>query len=116
MNISPELFMAVLSMDAYNRGYESGIGGPDGLGSAIGTMIGNASISYASDSIENSEERTAGFYAVAYQWNGETVISDRGTDNLNPLAQGSGFWNGWTLGPGDCRPRRRHSGWPTKTS
>jgi hypothetical protein len=48
MTISSELFMAILSMDSYNRGYNSGIedGGvsnSDGLGSTIGTKIGNAS-------------------------------------------------------------------------
>jgi hypothetical protein len=32
-SISPDLFMAILSMDSYNRGYNAGIGGIDGLGS-----------------------------------------------------------------------------------
>jgi hypothetical protein len=37
----------------------------------------------------------AGFYAIAYNWNGETVISYRGTDRLGadlssyPLALGN---------------------------
>ncbi len=35
----------------------------------------------------------AGFYAVSYDWNGETVISYRGTDTADPqaLAKGQGM-------------------------
>ncbi|MGJ8573381.1 MAG: calcium-binding protein [Hoeflea sp.] len=105
MNISPELFMAILSMDSYNRGYQSGLGGIDGLGSDVGTKLGNASVLYASDSSEGSAERAAGFYAVAYQWNGDTVISYRGTDDDsilgNPWTSPSDVYNGWPLGGGD---------------
>ena len=32
MAISEDLFRAVLAMDAYNRGYDEGIGGLGGLG------------------------------------------------------------------------------------
>jgi hypothetical protein len=40
-----DLFVAILSMDSYNRGYNYGIGtGDDGLGSFIGTKIGHATI------------------------------------------------------------------------
>ena len=121
--ISPELFLAILSMDAYNRGYDAGIGDgqnvvdgvdSDGLG-RVGSQIGNATDVQDAQDIEGIAE-VAGFYAVAYQWNGETVISYCGTDNANLRASGSDFWNGWTLGAGDCGPRRRHSGGPTKTS
>ncbi len=39
-------------------------------------------------------ERNAGFYASAYNYDGETVISYRGTD------QGSDIWTGWLAGLG----------------
>ena len=41
MTISKDLFLSILSMDAYNRGYNSGI---DDLSDAPGTQIGNATI------------------------------------------------------------------------
>lgn len=37
MTITPELFLAILSMDAYNRDYGAGIEGLGGEGSQIGT-------------------------------------------------------------------------------
>ena len=81
MTISPELFTAILSMDSYNRGYDAGIAGLGESG-----QIGNATILTRVDSGISNEQhlewQAAGFYAVAYQWNGETVISYRGTDNL----------------------------------
>lgn len=108
MTISPELFMAILSMDSYNRGYNPGISDGEhvendvdlGLGDAVDTLVGNARIISRVSSDPDGEAQAAGFYAVAYDWNGETVISYRGTDNPNPLAAGSDFWNGWTLGAG----------------
>ena len=33
MSISKDLFLAILSMDAYNRGYGEGISGPGDVGS-----------------------------------------------------------------------------------
>jgi ribosome modulation factor len=75
---NPDLFRAILAMDAYNRGYNAGIGAPEtGL---AGTQIGLASIGTASSSALNSAERNASFYAQSYTLNGKTVISYRGTD------------------------------------
>lgn len=66
-----DVFRALLALDAYNRGYHTGI---DGL---VGNSIGSATI------IRTDGEQPAsdiGFYAIAYAWNGETIISYRGTD------------------------------------
>ena len=92
MTISPELFMAILSMDSYNRGYNPGISDGEhvendvdlGLGDAVDTLVGNARIISRVSSDPNGEAQAAGFYALAYQWNGETVISYRGTDGSYP--------------------------------
>ncbi len=93
MAISKELFLAILSMDAYNRGYGAGIadggaGDSDGLGES--GFIGDARILARDDGIDYAAWQTAGFYAVAYTMGadapeglaGKTVISYRGTDNL----------------------------------
>jgi len=89
MAISNDLFLAILAMDAYNRGYDAGIAdgeGPtdangndaDGLGEA-GKQIGTATVLNV-PLPEGSE--AAGFYAIAYEWtdaenNTQTVISYR---------------------------------------
>ncbi len=79
MATSTELMYAILAMDSYNRGYNPAI---DGLSDAIGAQIGNAMISNRSSSDANSPAVASGFYAVAYEWNGETIISYRGTDDF----------------------------------
>ena len=89
MSISNELFLAILSMDSYNRGYDAGISDgdandPDGLGGA-GSIIGNATVM---DVALPAGFETAGFYAVAYELTqavgdmaaGTVIISYRGTD------------------------------------
>ena len=76
--MTKDLFLAILSMDAYNRGYNAGI---DGLSDEIGTQIGDATISNRTSSLPNSPEVDASFYAVAYEWDGQTIISYRGTDS-----------------------------------
>ena len=65
MTISKDLFLALLSMDAYNRGYGAGltVEGSD----AIGTQIGDATIIGRSSSDEKSDAFKAGFYAVAHK-------------------------------------------------
>ena len=91
MTISKDLFLSILSMDAYNRGYNPGI---VGLSDAVDTQIGNAAIKAASSSVEDSAEVTASFYAISYSLtaavgdtNGTiakdtTIISYRGTDQI----------------------------------
>ena len=100
MAISDDLFLAILSMDAYNRGYAAGLGsGPLGLGD-VGSSIGNATVITQSPSNPNSLEVQKPFFAQAYTWNGQTVISYRGTDTPSPFSSGNDFWTGWTLGAG----------------
>ena len=90
MSISKDLFLAILSLDSYNRGYGAGLsdggeGDVDGLGDTAGIKIGNATV-YRSKG--DTEAKDAGFYAVAYTVgsgvegidSGTTVISYRGTD------------------------------------
>lgn len=100
MSISSDLFLAILAMDAYNRGYDAGLtdgvnldgngNDLDGLGEA-GYSIGKAAIL---DFNLPSGSQGASFYAIAYEITdgsgidgldtGDTVISYRGTDD--PIA------------------------------
>ncbi len=102
MSISPELMYAILAMDAYNRGYNPGI-------FLTGNQVGTATITTDSETTPETsgEGKDAGFYAVSYQWNGETIISYRGTDNFadlpwsdNDPGGGTDFWNGYGTGVG----------------
>lgn len=65
MTMPPELFMSILSMDSFNRGYDAGI---VGLGES--GQIGNATIVTRADSGISNEQyldwQSAGFYASAY--------------------------------------------------
>jgi hypothetical protein len=105
MTISKDLFLAILSLDSYNRGYGAGLSDGagsfdasgndiDGLGEA-GKKVGSASVK-AVEIPAGSQD--AGFYAISYTVGsgvdgiaeGTTVISYRGTDELKDT------WNGWT--------------------
>ncbi|EZP82420.1 RTX toxin [Novosphingobium resinovorum] len=92
MTMSPDLLLAILAMDSYNRGYESGIRGLEESG-----VIGDAELVTRSEIFgENREEdvyrtwQAAGFYAVAYEWQGRTIIAYRGSDDgrLKDIALG----------------------------
>ena len=85
-----DLFLAILAMDAYNRGYAQGIAELDDFGS-----IGKATVAQQSNTRPDSAEFQSNFYAVAYDWNGEKVISYRGTDDLIKDAN-----TGYALGGG----------------
>ena len=81
MTMDREVFLSLLAMDAYNRGTEASIGSLQESGE-----IGRASIitresifGDRADAVLQSWQ-AAGFYAIAYQWNNETVISYRGTN------------------------------------
>ncbi len=113
MTISKELFLSILAMDSYNRGYGAGIADGDsndtnGLGEA-GSQIGSATVKAVELPFGS---QAAGFYAVAYTVGagvegitpGTTIISYRGTDGLtlgaDPVAGGSDILNGWLAGAG----------------
>ena len=95
MSISQELMYAILAMDSYDREYNPGI-------LLSGSNIGTASI--GSEELLPAASQSAGFYAVAYQWNDDSIISYRGTDNpglwADEIAGGSDVWNGYGLGVG----------------
>jgi hypothetical protein len=61
-----DLFLAILSMDSYNRGYGFGIKDLGGLQ----TYIGKAKLVQESDVEEHSEGVNASFYAIAYDMTG----------------------------------------------
>lgn len=100
MSITKDVFLSILALDSYNRGYGPGIE----LEDDNGTQIGAATISKTTIDIPGfqSKAEDAGFYAVAYKLNdtvgtgGDTlakdtiVISYRGTDEAKDV------WNGWT--------------------
>jgi hypothetical protein len=69
MAISDDLFLAILAMDSYNRGYNAGV-------NITGSQIGNATLLRNADDPEGVA-RAASFFAQAYQLaNGNTVISE----------------------------------------
>ena len=97
MAIDRDLFLPILALDSYNRGYNEGtkIGG---------TQLGTATITRQK---VDSGWQALGFYATSYDWQGETVISYRGTDNFSPRsdftfngAGASDIFTGWTIALG----------------
>ena len=91
MTMSKDLYLAILSMDAYNRGYNPGI---DGLGDA--GHIGNATVLTRADiGISDPQYQAwqdASFYAVSYTMgansttgiaNGTSITSYRLGDALS---------------------------------
>jgi hypothetical protein len=102
MTISKDLFLAILSMDSYNRGYNVGI---TGLGDG---PIGNASVSAQSNTQPGSPGVSAGFYGIAYDTSavsgfsaGEKTIAYRGTDSMfGTIGIGGDIWNAYGVGAG----------------
>lgn len=84
MTVKKDLFLSILSMDSYNRGYNPGIAGLGG----IDTQICSATIKKESDTAPSTPGVTAGFYGISYKLdaavdtidNGTTIISYRGTN------------------------------------
>ena len=99
MAITEKLFLAILAMDAYNRGYNAGIvsNSQNLLGGVGGTQIGNAIIGSNSNILGPNVDIAASFFAQSYSWNGKTVISYRGTDDI----PGGDFIEGWSVGAGN---------------
>ena len=81
-----DLFLAILAMDSYHRGYDVGISGLAETG-----QLGNATL-LAPTTQQKAGWEDKGFYAIAYDVSNVTgfgtagkVISYRGTDNnFNP--------------------------------
>ena len=89
--MNPDLFLAILSMDSYNRGYGQGIKAeflPAG-------SLGNARILNQEllgiDAQKYQNWQSAGFYAIAYKVAGKTVIAYRGSDNIDKGAAVASF-------------------------
>jgi hypothetical protein len=109
MTISKDLFLAIVSMDSYNRGYGSGVGSDeDGLGSRGGTKIGTATVfKNLKDADLDDQAEDIGFYAIAYMIgsgvdglaSGTKVISYRGTNADNASNFVSDALNGYGAAP-----------------
>jgi hypothetical protein len=79
-------------MDAYNRGYNAGIGN-NSVGLGVNGAIGNATIGATSLNLGQTggvrNDQAASFFAISYSFGGtapaglanQTVISYRGTDD-----------------------------------
>src|SRR3990167_3993498 len=97
MSISKRLFLAILAMDAYNRGEGTGI-------SLEGNRLGNATlITDGLEGVRTDLWAETGFSAAAYRMDGggvddiasgQLLISYRGTDDLPDIL------GGWTIGAG----------------
>lgn len=114
MTISKDLFLSILAMDAYNRGYGEGIRELGG----IGAKVGSAEILRQSDTEAGTAGVNASFYALSYTITddgvdgldeGTQVLSFRGTDYYNnpddPFLQRvrdgtADLFQGWSLGGG----------------
>jgi hypothetical protein len=94
MPMTTDLYLALLAMDSYNRGYSPGV---DLKGAGFSqTQIGNATIGLKSDDpAANLPGATAeGFFAQSYTLNGQKIISYRGTE-------GDGdYTRGWSISLG----------------
>ena len=89
-----DVFKAILAMDAYNRGRRQGV-------NLIGEQIGNAELRPNSDSVLEGQGGDTGFFAQAYSWNGQLVISFRGTDPESGSEFIKDVTRGWPLGAGN---------------
>lgn len=77
MTISKDLFLAILSMDAYNRSYGAGV--DLGVNSDVkDTLLENIKILQATSSLPTSDAYKAGFYAIAYQTTADIGDPDNG--------------------------------------
>lgn len=101
------LMKAILSMDAYNRGYDAGIEFHN-ADQTVNREVGNYTITaHSSDLLDEAGnpnvDDNIGFYALAYAYNGETVISYRGTDDFDEASDyfSSLDVSNWLLGTGN---------------
>ncbi|MDX9783100.1 MAG: hypothetical protein RBT35_09085 [Bacteroidales bacterium] len=96
--LTSDLYKAILAMDSYNRGYASAL--DYGQTDIVNTQIGKA---YISATRGQADAVSIGFYAIAYNLNGGTIISYRGTDLLTGDSEqgiGSDVEFGYGIGGG----------------
>ena len=89
-----DVFKAILSMDAYNRGRRQGI-------KVAGNLLGLAELQDDSDFVLSEAGLSTGFFATSYIWNGQLVISFRGTDPESGSEFIKDVTHGWPLGAGN---------------
>lgn len=105
MAVSNTLMQAILAMDAYNQGYNPGLNHGQGQ-IGLATVSTNSTDEFSDPNAPSgtiSPDQAAGFYAIAYNYNGGTVISYRGTDQnfVWPWDDtGSDLWNGYGVAAG----------------
>lgn len=94
--MNQDVFLSILAMDAYSRGEDGTFRWSD----APGTQLGTATIG------QSYSDGPASFYAVSYAWNGQDVISFRGTDEAFPNVDSLGdLMAGWVSGAGVIGPQ-----------
>jgi hypothetical protein len=82
--VNSNLLLAILSMDAYNRG-----GGSASRGLVVDAdVVGGATVDIS------KTDNLTGFFAQAYDLNGQKIISYRGTDDAHDRV------SGWPVGGG----------------
>jgi hypothetical protein len=97
MAIGNDLFLAILAMDAYNRAYNQGVN-LGSNGSEVATP--RCYVTAATPKVPH-----AFHFSQAYSWNGQTIISYRGTDQpLSDINNGYATGGGLVLDP--ARPLR----------
>ena len=92
MAISKELLLSLLSMDAYNRGYDAGI---RNLSDVPNMLVGDVKVLKTINELPEpfkTDAKDAGFYTIAYEVTdgaaiegfdtGDVIISYRGTDDM----------------------------------
>jgi Protein of unknown function (DUF2974) len=108
-----DLFLAILSMDSYNRGYGQGLNGLASFG-RVGTATITTDSLILGGSQQDRLDARSGFYALAYTVSGvsgiadgTTVIAFRGTDVAVTApwnaTEASDAWNGFGLAVGNYR-------------
>jgi hypothetical protein len=92
MATSQDVVLAILALDVYNEDYSPGMTLPNKTSIDGATIVGTDGDTIAQQS---------SFYAVAYNWDGETVISYRGTRADGLIGPDSGdILYGWTVSAG----------------
>ena len=105
---SQNLMNVILSMDSYNRGYTPNVVlDGDSFGLAKIKVINAQGLALDSSILGSSQtgflDDEIGFYAITYEYGGKTVISFRGTDDVDGFGDVFGSLDrqyGWGLGAG----------------